>query len=255
MRKNFRLLSGEELHTLIDEQLYILQRTDQFRFGIDAVLLANWVKVRVNDKVIDLGTGSGIIPLLLVYKQNLQHILGVEINKEMVDLAQRSVELNQLEDQIQILHYDLCRLKQIKSPNSYSLVISNPPYFPVGCGELNPNEAKALARHEISCTLMDLIETAAYLLGTGGRFVMIHRVERIPEIIQKLSLKRLEVKALCLIQPTIKQNPNLVLLEAVMDGKPGLKIEPNLVVYDQSGKYTPELRKMYNGIGGSRIEC
>lgn len=250
MKKDFQLLPGEELHQLIEDKLYILQKQDQFRFGIDSVLLANWVKVRRRDKVVDLGTGSGIITLLLAFKQNPKEILGIEIQEQMAALAKRSVILNELEAQVDILHYDLRLIKEVKLPNCFSLAISNPPYFPKGSGAINPTDAKAIARHEIYCTIKDLVDAAAFLVGTGGKFAMIHRAERIPEIFQRLMEKRFEIKRMRLIQPRINQEPNLVLIESIKDGKPGLKIEPNLVIYDENGNYTDDVQKMYSYDGG-----
>ncbi|AZR74419.1 hypothetical protein BBF96_14095 [Anoxybacter fermentans] len=254
MRNDFHLLPGEELHTLIENELYILQRQDQFRFGIDAVLLANWVKVRRSDKVVDLGTGSGVIPLILAYKRKPQQVIGIEIQKQMAQMAKRSVILNDFENLVEILHWDLRRIKEVMPPNRCTLVVSNPPYFPLGRGKLNPNDAKAVARHEVYCTLSDLIEAAAYLLGTRGRFAFVHRAERIPEIFQQLTARGMEAKLMRLIQPRINQSPNLVLIEAVKGAKPGIKIEPNLVIYDQSGNYTSEVIEMYYGTGGGSVE-
>lgn len=249
MEERFKILPGEELHHLLQDELFILQRKDQFRFGIDAVLLANWVRVRSNDKVVDLGTGSGVIPLLIAYKKNPKQILGVEIQKEMAELAARSVALNQLEGQIEIAHLDLRRIRERYLPNRFTLVVSNPPYFPVQIGEQSPNDAKAIARHELLCTLDDLIGGAAHLLGTKGRLAMIHRAERIPEIFRKLTNYGMEAKVIRLIQPRVDREANLVLIEAVNGAKPGLKIEPNLIIYDLNGNYTSEVQAMYLGKG------
>lgn len=249
MKANFQLLPGEELHHLIEGKLYILQIQGNFRFGVDAVLLANWVKVRRGDKVIDLGTGSGVIPLLLAYKKNPERVVGLEILEHMAQLAGRSVMLNELQDKVEILHMDLRTVRESLPPNSFSLVVSNPPYFPVGSGELNLLDTKTIARHEVNCTLADLMGAAAYLLGTRGRFDLIHRVERIPEIFQQLTARGLEPKVMRLVQPKVGEEPNLVLIEAVKEAKPGFKVEPNLVIYDQTGNYTDEIKEMYFGNG------
>lgn len=249
IREGFVLQPGEELHHLIEGRLWILQVQEHFRFGVDAVLLANWVKIRRGDTVIDLGTGTGVIPLLIAYKQNPERVVGVEIQEEMATLAQRSVELNQLEERVQIRHLDLRQIRGVYPANSFSLVVSNPPYFPVGSGERNLIDKKAVARHEVNCSLQDLVGAAAYLLGTRGRFDMIHRVERIPEIFRELQAKGLEPKVMRLIQSRADQEPNLVLIEAVKDAKSGLKIEPHLVIYEPSGEYTGEVKEMYFGYG------
>lgn len=243
------LLPGEELHHLIEGELYILQVQNHFRFGVDAVLLANWVKIRRGEVVMDLGTGTGVIPLLLAYKQNPVRVVGIEIQQQMAELAQRSVQMNHLENRIQILHMDLRKMRDVLQPNSFSLVVSNPPYFPVGTGEQNPNDAKAMARHEVNCTLADLVGGAAYLLGTRGRFDLIHRVERIPEIFRALQQKGLEPKVMRLIQSRANQEPVLVLIEAVKEAKPGFIVEKPLVIYEESGEYTAEVKEMYYGNG------
>lgn len=249
IRQDFSLRPGEELHHLIEGQLWILQMQEHFRFGVDAVLLANWVKVRRGDTVIDLGTGTGVIPLLIAYKQRPVRVVGVEIQEEMAVLAQRSVELNQLEERVQICHLDLRRLRGVFPANGFSLVVSNPPYFPVGSGEQNLTDKQRVARHEVNCSLQDLVGAAAYLLGTRGRFALIHRVERIPEIFRELQARGFEPKVMRLIQSRADQEPNLVLIEAVKDARPGLKIERQLVIYEPSGDYTDEVKEMYFGYG------
>ena len=249
MKIDFQLLPGEELHYLIENKLSILQIQENFRFGVDAVLLANWAKVRRGDRIIDLGTGSGVIPLLLAYKKNPDRVVGIEIQAQMAELAQRSVQLNELEERVEILHLDLRKVKDKFPPNSFTMVVSNPPYFPLGSGEKNVLDAKTIARHEVYCTVIDLVAAASYLLGTRGRFIFIHRVERIPEIFHHMALKGLEPKVLRLIQPKPNEEPNLVLIEAVKEARPGLKIERNLVIYDQTGEYTEEVKEMYFGNG------
>lgn len=249
IREDFSLQPGEELHHLIEGKLWILQFQEHFRFGIDAILLANWVKIRRGDTVIDLGTGTGVIPLLIAYKQNPVRVVGVEIQEEMATLAQRSVALNQLEARVEVYHQDLRQMKTRFPANSFTVVVSNPPYFPVGSGEQNLLDKKAVARHEVNCALRDLVGAAAYLLGTRGRFDLIHRAERVPEIFRELQAKGLEPKIMRLIQSRADQEPNLVLIEAVKDARPGLKIERHLVIYEPSGEYTDEVKEMYFGYG------
>ena len=242
---NFDLRPGEEVNTLVDDNLYIIQGQNQFRFGIDSVLLANWAKVKRKDTVIDLGTGNGAIPLILAYKRQPKKIIGLEIQKPLVELARRSVLLNEMSDKIDILKYDLRQAKEEFHANYYPVVISNPPYFALGGGGINPEDSKAIARHEVCTTLTDLIKAAAYLLKTKGKFYFIHRVDRLPEICSKLSREGIEAKLMRLIQPHRASGPNLVLIKGVKGANPGLKMEPNLVVYDQNGEYTEEVLKMY----------
>lgn len=225
----------------------IIQDTERFMFGIDAVLLADFVRfescgksssIKRNDKIIDLGTGNGIIPLLLsgFYPGNC--FTGLEIQKESAELAARSVELNNLQDKIRIINGDLKKLEDFTAvyglaKHGFEVVTCNPPYSVVESGKQNPKEPKAIARHELLCTLEDVVAAADFLLKPHGKFFMIHRPYRLAEIFGALYHHQLEPKRMRLVSPFAGEEPNLVLIEARKNAHPSLKIEPELAVYEK----------------------
>jgi len=216
-----------------------------FRFSIDAVLLAHFATVKKKDRIIDLGTGTGVIPLLLSTRANHLDILGVEIQKDLAEMAQRSVLLNNLTN-IKILQADLRELDKSFN-NQFNLIVSNPPYFPLNKGKTNPDPQVAISRHEIKCTLAELIKTVSRLLNYYGRFAFIHRAERLTEIFNQLQKYRLEPRRLRLIYPKIDNEANLVLIEAVKEARPSLTIEKPLIIYQEDGNYTREILDYYAG--------
>ena len=236
----------------------IIQDSERFQFGIDAVLLADFAAKEVHggDSVIDLGTGTGIIPLLLAGRslsgvegpKNAQpaHITGLEVQKESADMAERSVGLNALESRIRIVNGDLCQVDQQFSRHSFNIVTCNPPYMIDDHGKGNDLDAKTIARHEVLCTLEDVVAAADYLLATHGKFFMIHRPFRLPEIFESLAAHKLEMKRMRLIQPFAGKEPNMVLIEARKNAKRRLTIEPPLIVRDDNGEYTVEVQDIYN---------
>ena len=239
----------------------ILQDTDGFMFGIDAVLLAHFAsrQIKKGETVIDLGTGTGIIPLLLEKACGAACITGLEIQKKYEEMARKSVELNDLNDKIKIVNGDIKDVSSNFAKHSFNAVTSNPPYMPVDDSQAqNESEEKAIARHEIMCTLDDVISAAEFLLHSHGRFFMIHRPERIPEIFVTLAKYKLEPKRMRLIQPFENEAPNLVLIEARKDARPGLKLEPALIVREKSGinkgEYTQEVQVIYKEVSGSMSE-
>ncbi|MEJ6952232.1 tRNA1(Val) (adenine(37)-N6)-methyltransferase [Natronospora cellulosivora (SeqCode)] len=236
----------EELTTLIPDRLYLIQDSDFFKFGNDSVFLANFTRVRTGDIVVDLGTGSGVIPLLLAFKQNPGKIIGVEIQKKLVEMAKRSVELNNYQDIIDIKEANFKESSTFIKPSSVDLVVSNPPYMPVDRGKITLGEEKAIARHEIYGTLEDLIREASRILRFAGKFAMVHKAARLAEIIALMTKNNLEAKRLRLVQSR-KNNPaKIVLIEAQKGAKPGLVIEPVLLVYkEDSGAYTEEVQEIY----------
>lgn len=224
----------------------IIQDSDRFKFGIDAVLLSHFAfeKIRNSENVIDLGTGNGIIPLLLT-KSRAKSLTGLEIQAENVDLAQRSVALNNLSDKIQIIHGDIKSVSENFAKHSFDVVVTNPPYMINEHGKQNPSDAKSIARHEILCNLEDIISAADYLLKPCGKFFMIHKPFRIPEIFNALINHKIEPKEMQLISPFLGKEPNLVLIEARKNGNPRLKIHENLIVYDKPGIYTESINQIY----------
>lgn len=214
----------KEFETLEDlgKGYKILQKEDGFKFGTDAVLLSDFANIKPNDKVMDLCTGTGIIPLLLHQKKKPEHIFALEIQEEIADMAKRSVELNSLSEDISIQCGDLKNIKAFHSANSFTAVTCNPPYMVNLTGKKNLNDSKTISRHEVMCTLEDVISCASYLLGSGGRLFMVHRPERLVDIFYLMRQYRLEPKRLELTGG--KEEPALVLIEAQKDRKPGLKI-------------------------------
>lgn len=237
--------SGERLDDLYRNGYMIIQNPDKFCFGIDAVLLAGFAKVNKDEVALDLGTGTGIIPILLEAKTDGDQFVGLEIQKAMAEMAQRSVKYNFLDHKIYIQQGDLKEIDTIFKPDSFDVVTSNPPYISQGAGKLNDVSAKAIAKHEIRCKLKDVIWAAARMLRMGGRFYMVHRVHRIPDIICLAREYSMEVKNMRLVHSYVDSEPNLVLVEMVKGGKPGLKILKPLVVYTEDNKYTQEVNDIY----------
>ena len=226
----------------------IIQDSERFQFGIDAVLLADFAAKEMHggDSVIDLGTGTGIIPLLMAKKCDSASFTGLEVQKESADMAERSVGLNAMESRIRIVNGDLCQVDQQFSRHSFNIVTCNPPYMIDDHGKGNALDAKTIARHEVLCTLEDVVAAADYLLATHGKFFMIHRPFRLPEIFESLAAHKLEMKRMRLIQPFAGKEPNMVLIEARKNAKRRLSIEPPLIVRDDNGEYTVEVQDIYN---------
>lgn len=240
-----KLLPGEKIEDLLCNGLKIIQHKDSFRFAIDSVLLANFVKAGPKDSVIDLGTGSGVILILLSAKTCAKKFYGIELLPEIAERAVRSVKLNNLQDKIQIINDDLKRAPEIFPTHSFSVVVTNPPYMTVDEGKISPNKEKAYARHEIAVTLEDIVKTSEKLLKFGGRFYMVYRTVRLADAIFMLKKYHLEPKLLRMIQPSEDKEPNLFLIMAKKGAGVGLKIQKSLVVYQKNGDYTDEIKQIY----------
>ena len=223
----------------------IIQDPDRFCFGMDAVLLSGFATAKKGDKVLDMGTGTGIIPILMEAKTDAEHLTGLEIQPESADMALRSVQLNGLEDKISIVTGDIKEAKNLFPKASFQVITSNPPYMIGQHGLVNPHSEKAIARHEVLCTLEDVIENAAALLVPGGHFYMVHRPFRLAEIMTTLVKYRLEPKRMQLVYPYIDKEPNMVLIEAARGGKSRIQVEKPLIVYEKPGVYTPEIYDVY----------
>ncbi len=234
----------ERVDDLQVNNLKIIQNPKGFCFGIDAVLLANFVKLKRNAKVVDLGTGTAIIPILLAGKSKTSHITALEIQKGVAGMAERSVKLNRLEDRIKILNIDLKDAKDFLETNGYDVVTSNPPYMHSE-GFVNTDDEKAISRHEVKCTLEDVIKVASGLLKHNGRFFMVHRPIRLVDIMFYCRQYKLEPKYLQFVHPIYNKKPNLLLLECVKAAKPELKILDPLYVYNKDGKYTEQIFDIY----------
>ena len=247
-RKNERgylVHEGERLDELNRNNLMIIQDPSRFCFGMDAVLLSGFAKIKTGEEVLDLGTGNGIIPILLCAKTEGEHFAGLEIQPENVDIALRSVKYNELEDKIRIVEGDITTASSIFGKSVFDVVTSNPPYMIGQHGLTNPNSAKAIARHEVKCTFEDVARETALLLKPGGRFYLVHRPFRLAEIIVTLTKYKLEPKRMKLVHPFVEKEPNMVLLECVKGGKSRLKVEAPLIVYRKEGVYTEEIYTIY----------
>ena len=223
----------------------IIQKKDGFCFGMDAVLLSGFAAVKPGEKAIDLGTGTGIIPILLEAKYEGEHYTGLEIQDEVAEMAARSVALNHLEEKVSIVKGDIKEASRLFGAASFDVVTSNPPYMNDAHGLKNPDLPKAIARHEVLCTLDDVAREAAKLLRPGGRFYMVHRPHRLIEIITALTKYKLEPKRMKMVHPFVDKEANMVLIEAVRGGKSMIKVEAPIVVYREPGVYTQEIYDIY----------
>lgn len=237
----------ERLDDLIYDDLQIIQNEDHFSFAIDAVLLSDFINVSSGDKVIDLGTGTGVIPLLVAVKKAPQQIIGVELQSELVEMAQRSVRYNNLEHIIQIKEANIRELPEKFAAGSFELVVSNPPYLPLGQGQISSNSKLAMARHEIMVELEDIVKVSAYLVKYGGEVSYVYRSERLDELLRTMNEYNLQPKRLRLVHPEEDKDCNLILVTGIKGANPGLEIEPPLVIYRASGKYTEEVLEIYYG--------
>lgn len=224
---------------------FIIQSEEGFRYGIDAVLLSGFARVKPGEKVLDMGTGTGILPILLAAKTEGESFTGLEIQEKSAEMAGRSVAYNHLEGRVRIVTGDIKEAGAIFGPASFDVVVSNPPYMTGSHGLVNPNEAKAVARHEVLCTLEDLVRETAAVLTSRGRFYLVHRPFRLAEIMGMLMKYRLEPKRMRLVYPYVDKEPNMVLLEACKGGNPRIQVERPLIVYERPNVYTDEIREIY----------
>ena len=237
--------STERIDDLERNQLKLIQDPGRFCFGMDAVLLSGFAKAKAGDRVLDLGTGTGIIPILMSAKTEAAHLTGLEIQKESADMADRSVRLNGLQDRISIVEGDIKEAGAIFGPASFEVITCNPPYMIAEHGIQNPDTPKTIARHEVLCTLEDVISQSGKLLVTGGKFYMVHRPFRLAEIITLMCQYKIEPKRMQLVYPFADREPNMVLLEGCRGGKSRMTVEKPLIIFEKPGVYTPEIREIY----------
>lgn len=244
-KRDIILKENERIDDLQRNGYCIIQDPDRFCFGMDAVLLSGFATAKDGARVLDLGTGTGIIPILLAAKTKAAHLTGLEVQADSAGMAGRSVALNGLEEKINIVTGDIKGADKLFHAASFDVITCNPPYMIGAHGLKNPEDAKAIARHEILCTLEDVISQAAKLLVPGGRFFLVHRPFRLAEIIVTLTKYRLEPKRMRLVYPFADKEPNMVLLEAVRGGRPRMTVEKPLIVYSEPGVYMPEIYEVY----------
>ena len=242
---DIKLKETESIVDLERKGYKLIQDKEKFCFGMDAVLLSWFAKANSNEKVIDLGTGTGIIPILMEAREKGESFKALEIQEESVDMARRSVELNHIQDKIEIVQGDIKEATQIFGKASFNVVTSNPPYMTEKHGIENPKSAKAIARHEILCDLEDVISNAAGLLKPRGRFYMVHRPRRLVDIIDLMRKYRLEPKRIRMVHPYEDKDANMVLVEGVRGSKPMMVVEAPLIVYKKNGEYQEEIHDIY----------
>ena len=236
----------EKINYLVGyKDLKIVQNTEWFKFSLDSVLLANFVTINARiKKIMDLGTGNAPIPLILSTRTNAQ-IYGVEIQKGSYDLAVKSININKLDNKITILNEDIKNIGNLFETDTFDVITCNPPYFKIGGGSIvNNNDYKTIARHELLMTIEDILRVSKKLLKNNGVLSIIHRPERLLEILDKMRSFNIEPKRICFIYPKIDSDSNMVLIEGTKNGKEGLKILPPLFVYDNKGNYTQKVKEM-----------
>ena len=239
--------NSERIDDLEFKGLKIIQDKKGFCFGIDSVLLSDFAKnLKKDSKVIDLGTGTGIINILLSRKTDASSFVGVEIQQDVAEMAERSIKLNYLEDKIKIINENITKLKNIYKPNSFDVVVTNPPYKKINTGIVNNENKKIISRHEITASLQDFIHISSYLLKDYGEFYMVHRPERLVDIFSIMRTEKIEPKLIKFVYPNKNKKTNLVLIKGIKKGKPFLEFDKNLYIYNDDGTYTNEILKIYN---------
>lgn len=244
---NIFLEKNERIDDLEYKGLKIIQNKKGFCFGIDSVLLSDFAsEIKNGAKVLDLGTGTGIISILLCGKTNLKHITGVEIQEAVYKMAKKSIELNGLENKFDIINEDLRKLSKKFPANSFDAIVTNPPYKKENTGLKSEDKTQIISRHEVMCNLEDIVKAASFLLNSNCSIYMVHRPDRLVDIIQTFKKYKLEPKKLRFVYPKIGKEPNLILIKATKGGKEFLKVEKPLIVYNEDGTYTDEILKIYN---------
>lgn len=242
------LIKSNERIDDLQNGFYVIQDPQKFCFGMDAVLLSGFARVKEGENVLDMGTGTGIIPILLRAKTKGSFFAGLEIQEECVDMARRSVEYNEIDSEVKIFHGDIKEAAEIFGAASFRVVTCNPPYMIGQHGLTNSHLPKAVARHEVLCTLEDVVSQASKVLKDRGRFYMVHRPFRLAEIMNTLVKYKLEPKRMQLVYPFIDREPNMVLIEALKGGNPRITVERPLIVYEKPGVYTKEILELYDMI-------
>lgn len=242
-----KLKENERIDDLEFKGLKIIQNEKGFCFGIDSILLSDYAKsIRNNSVVMDIGTGTGIISLLLCKKTNLKKIYGIEIQKDVAEMANRSIKLNNLEDKFEIINKDIKSINEEFENNTFDAIVTNPPYKKINTGVLSNEEKQLISRHEIKCTLEDIIKTSYKLLKSKGEFYMVHRAERLVDIMYLLRKYKLEPKNIRFVHSKENEKPKLILVKCVKNANEFLKIDNPLIIYNEDGTYTDEILKIYS---------
>lgn len=241
-----KLEENERVDDLQINNLKIIQKNDGFCFGIDSVLLSHFAEdIKSGSKVLDLGTGTGIISILLTALVEPEHITGVEIQPKVADMARRSVSLNNLDDKISIINEDIRKLEYILKLGKYDVIITNPPYIKANSGVQSASYTQLISRHEIECNLEDIARISNKLLREYGQIYMVHRPDRLADIIETFRRYKLEVKEIKLVYSRQCGQANLVLIKAIKNGKPFLKIRNPIYIYNKNGEYTEDIFEIY----------
>ena len=244
------LKENERIDDLEYKGLKIIQNKDGFCFGVDSVLLSDYAKnIKKNSKVIDIGTGTGIISILLCEKTKLSKIYGIEIQEDVAEMASRSSKLNNLQDKFEVINKNIKDIFDILKPHEYDVVVTNPPYKKVNTGVKSIENKQLISRHEVECTLEDIIEKSSKLLKDLGEFYMVHRAERLVDIMCLLIKYKLEPKNIRFVHSKENEKPNLILVRAVRSAKEFLKIDKPLIIYKENGEYTDEILEIYDKKG------
>lgn len=244
---NILLKENERIDDLEYKGLKIIQNKEGFCFGIDSVLLSDFAKeIKNNARVLDLGTGTGIVSILLCGKTKLKEIIGVEIQKEVYEMAKKSSQINDLEERFKVINEDLRNLDKIFVANSFDAIVTNPPYKKENTGLLGGNKSQQISRHEVMCSIEEIARISRHLLKNNSSIYMVHRPNRLADVIETFRKCNLEPKKIRFIYPKIGKAPNLVLIKATKGAKAFLSIEKPLIVYSENGKYTDEILKIYN---------
>lgn len=246
MNQDIVLHSSERIDDLLTHELGIIQSDEVFSFSMDAVLLARFANIPRRGRILDMCTGNGVIPLLLTTRSEAV-IEGIEIQPRLADMARRSVALNHLEERVKILEGDLRELYLETGHGVYDAITVNPPYMPLNGSDIKLNRHQAIARHEIHCTLEEVIQSGARLVRPGGKLCMVHKPQRLAEMISLMQKYRLEPKIIRFVHPRLHMEANMVLIECIKDGKPEVRLHPPIIVYDDQGHYCREMMEIYYG--------